>query len=110
MAHTVTMTMPAHPLPARSFLQVRVSLAAGSGVQFSDLAFELPDGTPAGRISVAPDATISANGFVLLVGNARGPHAINAVDQRNGKIVGKQTFEISDGESGVDGPSLWAVR
>lgn len=109
MAHSVSLAMPAGPLPARSFVRIPVTIATGSGLGFSDLEFVLPDGLPAGRTSVAPDATLPGDALVLLVGFARGSHELIAVDRRNGTLVGQGKFEISDGTAGFDGPSRWST-
>ena len=109
MANTVNMTMPAAPLPARSFVRIPVSLAAGSATRFEDVKFNLPDGPLSGRISLAREPAGAGNSFVLLVGCARGIHPIHAIDSNNGKVVGQGTFEIADGEAGYDGPSYWSA-
>ncbi len=109
MANTVNMTMPLAPLPARSYVQVPVTLSAGSALQFADLTFKLPDGPLSGRISLAREPAGAGYSLLLLAGCARGIHPLQAIDRRNGTVVGQGSFEIADGEPGQDGPSHWTA-
>ena len=79
-------------------------------VTWDDLVFEVPDGLPAGLVSVARGPGYSAEKPtpMLLAGHAPGVYRVEARERASGTVVGELKYKVTDRWSNRKaGPSLW---
>ena len=109
-AESVKFTIPRAPFFVGSYQRIAVQIASGSGVNFDDLVFALPEGLKAGLVSPSRDNTFHAQSptIMLCCGYAPGVHVIQAVYQPTNTTVGEAKFQLNAlWKDDISGPSFW---
>ena len=110
MAGPVTLIPSRKTLFVGAYTRLRVEIDPGSGLTWDDLVFEVPDGLPAGLVSVARGPGYSAEKPtpMLLAGHAPGVYRVEARERASGTVVGELKYKVTDRWSNRKaGPSLW---
>ena len=98
------------PLFIGSYAPVSVKVRKGGRIRFQDVDFLVPEGAPAGTVSVCQEANAAAGVYqiLLLAGTRLGRHELHAVLKGTRKSVATMRFELTDRWRRRDcGPSLW---
>ncbi len=110
MADPVTIAVPKRPFFVGSYAFLRVDIDPASGIVFDDLAFSVPDGRRAGKISPSRDVRFNEKRptITLLVGYEPGDWVILVTQISTGQDIAKFEYHVTDRWRGKRrGPRLW---
>jgi M6 family metalloprotease-like protein len=108
----VSMAMPVTPLFIGAYHKVSVEIAAGSGLQFSNVEFSIPAGPQAGLVSLSADREFDPlhPSLLLLAGYEPGTYQLEARDKATSDLLAAGEFTVTDMWDDEDlGPSFWAA-
>jgi hypothetical protein len=106
----VELILPKKELFIGSYIKVNVVIDPASGRPIEDLEFILPDGPPAGIISLSRDADFNPDkpDIMLCVGYRPGTYSLKAWSKQAHIFIAETEFVITDiWKDENEGPSMW---